>query len=111
MPAPQSLTSSQKRHLRALAHNLTSLVQIGKHGWTEGARAQVDEALLHHELIKVKVLKESPIPAADLAAHLVGELGAQVAQQIGHTLVVYRRHPKEPKIQLPRPKRDSGTPV
>lgn len=98
---PRALTGKQNRHLRALAHSLKPVVQIGKHGWTDATRQQVDDALDDHELIKVKVASESPLELAQLAASLETDLGAHVAQSIGSILVAYRPHPKNPKIRLP----------
>ena len=51
----------------------------------------------------MKVLEgapENPRTTADqLAARIVG---AQVPQTIGRTIVLYRAHPEEPEIRLPR---------
>lgn len=98
---PRALTGKQNRHLRALAHSLKPVVQIGKNGWTDATRQQVDDALDDHELIKVKVGSESPVELQELSRTLSTDLGAHVAQAIGSILVAYRPHPKEPKIRLP----------
>jgi len=99
-----ALTGKQLRHLRALAHALKPLIIVGKNGWSDSVRAQIDEALLGHELIKIKLSGggDEDLDAAGLGTLLETELGAAVAQSIGHTLVVYRRHPKKPTIVLPR---------
>lgn len=97
-----SLTGKQRRHLRSLGHHLEPVVQLGKNGLTEGITAAVDEALTEHELIKVRIGTECPDDRADVAARLGPAVHAEVAQVLGRTLLVYRRHPKEPKIQLPK---------
>jgi RNA-binding protein len=97
-----ALTGKQRRHLRALGHDLDPVVQIGKQGLTEAVLAAADAALTQHELIKVRVGTECPDDRSDVAARLAPALKGEVAQVLGRTVLVYRRHPKEPKIQLPK---------
>ena len=68
---------------------------------TDGASAAVDAALEQHELVKVRLGTECPDDRDELATRLAPPLRAEVAQQLGRTLPLYRRHPKQPKIQLP----------
>jgi RNA-binding protein len=96
------LTGKQRRHLRSLGHHLEPVVQIGKQGLTEGTLAALDEALTQHELVKVRVGTECPDDRHDVAERIAPAMKAEVAQVLGRTLLVYRRHPKEPKIQLPK---------
>lgn len=96
------LTGKQKSHLRSLAHKLKAVVQVGHQGATDGVVAAVEVALERHELIKVKVLAEAHLDPEALAPQLEQATRCQVAQIIGHTLVLYRRHPDKPKIVLPR---------
>jgi RNA-binding protein len=103
-PGPP-LTGKQRRHLRALGHTLEPVVQIGKQGLTETVIAAVDEALGRHELIKVRIGTECPEDREEVASRIGPAVKGQVAQILGRTLLLYRRHPKEPKIQLPK---DSG---
>jgi RNA-binding protein len=97
-----SLTGKQRRHLRALGHHLDPVVQLGKHGLTEGIIAAVNDALETHELVKVRIGTECPDERQDVAERLTPAVRAELAQMLGRTLLLYRRHPKEPKIQLPR---------
>ncbi len=110
-PAP--LTGKQKSHLRALAHKLKPVVQIGHQGVTEGVLAALDSALETHELIKLKVAGEAEVDAEEIVKEIEKGARCQVAQVIGHTLVIYRRREKNPKIVLPRikPVRSGGAPV
>lgn len=95
------LTGKQRRHLRALGHALDPLVQLGKHGLTAGALRAIDEAIGHHELVKVKLLTECPEDRDDVAARLGADLKADVAQTVGRTILLYRKHAKKPVIKLP----------
>ena len=54
------LTGKQNQYLRSLGHHLDALVQIGKHGVTESIVAAVHQALLDHELIKIRIHTEAP---------------------------------------------------
>ncbi len=105
------LTGKQKSYLRSLAHKLKPVVQIGHHGVTEGVLAAVEVALERHELIKVKVAGEAEVDAAAIAPELEKGAKCQLAQLIGHTLVLYRRREKDPKISLPRIKTGVAKPA
>jgi RNA-binding protein len=96
-----SLTGKQRRHLRALGHNLDPVVQIGKQGVTDGAIAATSDALEQHELVKVRVGTECPEEPDTVAEALAPGTSSEVAQRLGRTILLYRRHPKEPKIKLP----------
>jgi RNA-binding protein len=96
------LTGSQRRHLRGLGHHLDPVVQIGKLGLTDSVIAAVDEALERHELVKVRVGTECPEDRHELAARLAPVAKGQLAQVLGRTMLLYRRHPSEAKIQLPK---------
>lgn len=97
-----ALTGKQRRHLRSLGHHLTPIVQIGKLGLTDGIVAAVEKALEDHELVKVRVGTECPEDRGAIAEALGPRVKGELAQMLGRTLLFYRRHPKEPKIQLPK---------
>ncbi|MBX3185576.1 MAG: ribosome assembly RNA-binding protein YhbY [Labilithrix sp.] len=90
------------RHLRGLGHHLEPVLQIGKEGITDAVVAAAREQLLAHELIKVKIGTESPADRKDAGPELATRTGATLAQILGRTLLLYRRHPNKPKIELPR---------
>ncbi|SFU94024.1 ribosome assembly RNA-binding protein YhbY [Alicyclobacillus macrosporangiidus] len=101
--AGQTLTGKQIRTLRALAHHLRPVVQVGKAGVTAGVIEQVEEVLEAQELIKVSVLDTSPLERDEVGDILVEETGASWVQSIGRTVVLYRRSRENPQIQLPPP--------
>ena len=96
------LSGKQRRHLRALAHELRPVVQVGKDGIDEGLVAAVDRALLDHELIKVKVGEGAGQDRHDVADELANQTHSEVAQVLGNTVVLYRAHPEKPTIVLPK---------
>jgi RNA-binding protein len=97
----ETLTGKQRRHLRALAHSLDPVLQIGKAGVTPGVLEEIDRALETHELIKLKVSPDCPVAAAETVEPIETGTRSHVAQIIGRMVVVYRRRKKDPKIQLP----------
>jgi len=100
-PKKQSLmpASPLRRALRAAGHHLSPVVQVGHAGTTPGLSASLDEQLLAHELIKVKVGTESPLDRFEVAAWLSGLPGTQVAQVLGRTVLVYRKHPQKARFE------------
>ncbi len=96
------LKGSQRKYLRGLAHALEPIVRLGKNGASPAVLSQIDAALSDHELIKV----QAAIPREEkdeLAAHLEGELDAQVVGRVGHIFILYREQsdPEKRKIRLP----------
>ena len=97
------LTPRQRAHLRSLAHALKPIVHIGKEGVTETVFGSIGDALRTRELVKVKVLEAAPASARESADEIDAALpDVAVVQIIGRTIVLYRRHPENPEIRLPR---------
>jgi RNA-binding protein len=92
------LTGKQRRHLRALGHELNAIVQIGKGGIDDGLVAAVDRALLDHELVKIKVGENAGVERHEAAEQLAARTQSDVAQVLGNTLLLYRPNPDDPKI-------------
>jgi RNA-binding protein len=100
-PKKKSLMPSGelRRRLRAAAHRLSPVVQLGKEGATPAVMRQVTGALHDHELIKVKIGSESPEDRFAIAERLGAEPGVQVVQIIGRVVVLYKRHPEKPTFE------------
>ena len=90
------------RSSRNIGHHLDPIVQIGKDGITDALVAATRQALLDHELVKVRVGTEAPVDRKDAGDALATATGSLLAQTLGRTLLLYKRHPREPKIVLPR---------
>jgi len=103
--AHKPLSGNQRRHLRALAHPLKPVVQIGNAGVTAGVLREIDRALETHELVKVRVSDDCPVEIDEAGRLVEKETRSELAQIIGKILVVYRRRQKDPKITLPRPRK------
>lgn len=94
------LTTKQIKSLKAMAHHLKPVVQVGKGGITGNLIEQVDLALTAHELIKVSVQKSSPLTRDEVARTLTEETGATCVQTIGHLTVLFRPSEDNPQIQI-----------
>lgn len=100
MPSP--LTNAQIRFLRGQAHGLKAILQLGAKGLTDAVEAEVDLALEHHELIKVKVAAEDRDARDAMIAELAGRTAATLVQRIGNVAVLYRQSKDHRQIVLPR---------
>ena len=99
---PAALTNAQIRFLRGQAHDLKAMLQVGGKGITEALVAEVELALEHHELIKVKVLsKTSPIESKEALQELAKSVKAEVIQTIGHNGLLYRKNDQKNGIEFP----------
>jgi len=95
-----SLQGFQRRHLRRLAHDLRPVVQVGEAGLSQAVAAAVEQALEDHELVKVRLREPEDKKAA--ARDLAERCGAELCGLVGHTVILYRRHPERPRLELPR---------
>lgn len=96
-----TLSTKQKQYLKGLAHHLNPVVMLGGNGLTEGVLVEIDNALSHHELIKVKVAGADRETKQLIIDAIVRETKAEPVQTIGHIVVLYRES-EEKKISLPR---------
>jgi RNA-binding protein len=95
------ITGKQKRFLRAEAHHLTPIFQVGKGGVNDHLIKHIQEALEVRELIKVTVLNNSMADRNEVGAELADKAGAELVQVIGKIVVLYKESKEHKKIQLP----------
>ncbi len=94
------LNSKQRARLRSMANKVETIMQIGKGGINENILKQVEDALLARELIKVRVLENSIYTAKEAAVEIAEAVNCEVVQVMGSRITFYKRHPKEPQINL-----------
>jgi len=109
-PKKRSLMPSGplRKSLRAAGHHLSPVLQVGKEGVTDPVLRALADALRTHELVKVRIGTESPEDRFEAAERLSSAAGAQVAQILGRTVLVYKRHPEKPRFE---PATRPGTPA
>jgi RNA-binding protein len=96
-----SLTNKQKRHLRNLGHELQPVILTGAAGLSPGLVAELDGALEHHELVKVRI-RAGDRNARDAMIHsLCDQTGADLVQRIGRVALLWRPNPERRQIHLP----------
>ncbi len=96
--APPELTGRQRRRLRALAHELKPVVHVGEGGLAPSVLGAIDQALLDHELVKVRL--HDPDDKKALARVIAESSRSALCGLVGHTVILYRPHPEKPRIVL-----------
>ncbi len=96
-----ALNNAQRRYLRGLTHGLNPVVMVAERGLAPTVLQEVEIALAHHELIKVRVSVGDRAARDALIAELLVRTGAELIHKIGHVVSIYRRNPEQPRIELP----------
>ena len=94
------LTKTQLKYLRNLAHKLKPVVWLGQQGLTDNVLAEIEAALLHHELIKIKLRLDDRELRDSIIDDICKRTRSENIQKIGNILSIYRRNNKEPVITL-----------
>ncbi len=95
------LSKKQIKFLRARCHDLKAVILLGQKGLTEEVLIELDIALNHHELVKIKLSVDDRDARKQMIADIVDKSQAQEVQSIGKTLCVYRMNPDQMVIELP----------
>jgi len=95
------LTGKQKRYLRAMAHHLQPIFQVGKGGTNDHLVRHVTEAIEGRELIKVSVLNNCLDDPKEIGKWIADEANAELVQVIGKTIVLYKESKENKTIELP----------
>lgn len=96
------LTGKQKRFLRAEAHHLDPIFQVGKGGVNDAMIKQLRDVLEVRELIKVRILDNCEEDKNVVAEELARGTRAELVQLIGLTVVLYKESRNNKKIVLPK---------
>ena len=97
------MTPKQRAHLRKLSHKVKPIQQVGKEGVTDALVRSVEDAFRNRELLKVKLAESAPEDVREAGQAIAeGIEGAELVFTIGRTAVLYREHPENPEIRLPR---------
>lgn len=92
----------QLRHLKSMCHALSPVVRVGQKGITESLLTELDIALTHHELIKIKVGMADRDERRTAIAKLAEDHEAHIIQQIGQIAVLFKRNHEKPAILFPK---------
>jgi RNA-binding protein len=91
------LTNAQIRNCKAQAQRLKATLKVGKEGLSPQFLAALDDALKHHELVKVK-FDDFKDQKKDLAPQLAEESDSRLVTRVGNDTVLFR-----PKLVGPQP--------
>ncbi|MCK9513169.1 MAG: YhbY family RNA-binding protein [Pigmentiphaga sp.] len=91
------LDSSFRRALRAAAHALRPVVQIGDKGLTPAVLAEIDRALTAHGLIKVRVAGDDRAVRQEIQNSVADGLSCAPVHHLGKVLVFYRPTEADPQ--------------
>ncbi len=89
------LDAKQRKALKAQAHHLKAVIQVGQHGISEGLIAETDAALTHHELIKVHIASNDREERKLMAEQLSEKCQACLLHKIGKVFILYRQNPED----------------
>lgn len=80
-----------KKSLKAKCHHLDTVVRLGANGLTDAVNAEIEVALNAHELIKIKLVGDKE-ERKELADEIANQHNAEIINQIGHQLCIYRKN-------------------
>ena len=95
-----SLSNRQVRYLRGLTHHIKPVVMVSDKGLSENVMAEIETALNHHELIKIKMFSDRD-SRKTLISQIIESCDAEKVHVIGQVACFFRRNPKKPVISLP----------
>ncbi|MEE8339922.1 MAG: ribosome assembly RNA-binding protein YhbY [Xanthomonadales bacterium] len=94
------LTSQQIRYLRGLTHSLQPVVMVADKGLNENVMVEIESALEHHELVKIKLRADRDTRTAWISK-ISEQCFAEKVHVIGQVACFFRRNKKKPIIVLP----------
>ena len=101
-----TLTSKQRAYLKSLASELEPVFQIGKATVTPEIIEAISETFNTHELVKITVLKNCTEDVTNAAIKVSERTRSELVQVIGRKFVLYKPLKDEPKIILPKAKKE-----
>jgi len=97
-----NITKTQQKFLRSKAHHLKPVLWIGQNGLTESVTAEIETALDHHELIKIKLRVGDKALRNKTVTDICQTTHSEQIQIIGNIVSIYRRNNKQAVINLPK---------
>lgn len=87
------LNKNQITQLKSRAHHLKPVVTTGQAGLTDAVLEEIESALNHHELIKVKVRSGDRDDRKQIINTIQSKTKSDIIQVIGQIAVLYRENP------------------
>jgi RNA-binding protein len=86
------VTPELKKFLKARAQALKPVVMTGQHGLTPTVLNEINLALDHHELVKVRLNAAEREDRKAMAEAIRADTAAELIQAIGHVITLYRKN-------------------
>ena len=97
-----SISKNQIKFLRSKCHDLKPVVMLGQKGLSDAVLNELEIALDHHELVKIKLSMDDRDTRKQLTEEICQRCKAEVVQSIGKTVSIYRANPDKVIIALPK---------
>jgi RNA-binding protein len=97
-----ALSKKQIKFLRTKCHALKAVIMMGQKGLTEEVLNELDIALTHHELVKIKLAVDDRDVRKQMIVEICEKSQSEEVQSIGKTLSIYRVNPDQAIIDIPR---------
>ena len=90
----QNLSNKKRKELKKKAYFLKPIIMIGQNGLTDAVIKEIDIALNHHELIKVRAKGSDKDERNEQCLKIKEKLNADIIHRIGFITVFYRPAPE-----------------
>lgn len=89
-----NLNKSSIKNLRAHAHRLKlkPVVMVGQHGLSDNVHQEIDGALTHHELLKIRIPGQEREDKRAMIDAICNKHQATLIQSIGNIVIIFRRN-------------------
>ncbi len=91
------ISPEKVKQLKKLTHALDPVILLGSKGLTEAVQLEISHALDAHELIKIRVNAIDREARDAMIASICEVQQAHKIQQVGHTVVIYRKRKDKDK--------------
>jgi RNA-binding protein len=95
------MNNNQKKFLRSLLHHKKVTIWIGQKGLTDTVFNEIEQALNHHELIKIKIRNGDREERDNIVVKICERTSAFLLQTRGSIASIYRANPEKPVLTLP----------
>ena len=95
------LNKKNIKYLKTFTHDLKVIIWVGQHGLTENVLEELNTALDHHELIKVKLRVGDRDIRDEIIESISKKTESNIIQKIGNVVCLFKQKDKESAFKLP----------
>jgi RNA-binding protein len=88
-----ALSQEQKKQFKSIGHHLKPVLIVADNGLSEGVLAELERALVDHELIKIQFRIAERDDRHAVIDELCQTAKCELVQSIGKMALVYRKNP------------------